>query len=170
MNKAMLFCRWCFSARGSVCRYLGFSTDSAGNTAIEFAIVAPLLFTMLLGMIQFAVIFNNISVLSNATAAGALLFSQGRSFSAPYSSAVSMIQSAAGSLTAAKLTITTSVNGAACATDAACLTAFGQGGMPATVTVTYPCPLLFSASSLQWLGINTSYFCPLSSTMTGVVQ
>jgi Flp pilus assembly protein TadG len=155
-------------------RYLGLAKDRAGSAAIEFAIVAPLLCTMLLGMIQFAFIFNNISVLTNATATGALLFSQGRSFTSPYSSAVSAVKSAvksaAGSLTTANLTITTSVNGTACTSDAACLTAFGQGGIPATVTVSYPCPLLFSTGTLQWLGINTSKMCPLSSTMTAVVQ
>ncbi len=151
-------------------RSLGLPKDCGGNAAIEFAVVAPLLFAMLLGMIQFALIFNNITVLTNATSAGALLFSQGRSFTAPYSSAVTAIQNSAGSLTKANLTITTSVNGAACATDAACLTAFGQGGIPATVTVSYPCPLVFPAGTLQWLGITTSKMCPLSSTMTAVVQ
>ncbi len=151
-------------------RYLGLAKDCAGNAAIEFAIVAPLLCAMLLGMIQFALVFNNISVLTNATAAGALLFSQGRSFTSPYSSAVAAVKSAAATLTTTNLTITASVNGRACATDAACLTAFGQGGIPATVTVTYPCPLVFSAGTLQWLGISTSKMCPLSSTMTAVVQ
>ncbi|MFY9640884.1 MAG: TadE/TadG family type IV pilus assembly protein [Rhodomicrobium sp.] len=157
MDKVSIYCRRGFRACG-------------GNAAIEFAIVAPVLFVMLLGMIQFAIIFNNITVLTNATSAGALLFSEGRSFTSPYSSAVTAVKSAAGSLTTANLTITTSVNGAACATDAACLTAFGQGGVPATVTVTYPCPLVFSAGTLKWLGISTSQVCPLSSTMTAVVQ
>ena len=151
-------------------RMPSFFRDGSGSAAIEFAMVAPILFALFLGMAQFAVVFNNVSVLTNATAAGALLFSQGRSFPAPYSSAVSTIKSSAGTLTTANLTITTSVNGTACATDTACLSAFGQGGMTATVTVTYPCPLLFSAATLQWIGINSSTFCPLSSTMTAVVQ
>ncbi len=80
------------------------------------------------------------------------------------------VQSAAGSLTAANLTISTSVNGTVCTSDAACLTAFGQGGIPATVTVTYPCPLVFSAATLQWIGINSAHFCPLKSSMTALVQ
>ncbi len=173
MDKASFFCRWRYRAGeiyARVHRYRGHRGDCGGNVAIEFAIVAPILFMMLLGMIQFGLIFNNITVLTNATASGAQLFSQGRSYTAPYSSAVSAIQSAAATLTTANLTITTLVNGTACASDAACLTAFGQGGIPATVTVTYPCPLVFSAGTLQWLGINSAKFCPLSSTMTAVVQ
>ena len=81
-----------------VSRYPGFLLDRAGTAAVEFALVSPLLFVMLLGMIQFAVIFNNISVLNNATAAGAVLFSEGRSFPAPYTSAVSTIKTAAATL------------------------------------------------------------------------
>ncbi len=132
--------------------------------------VAPLLVVMLMAIVQFGLLFNNMSVLTNATASGALLFSQGRSFAAPYTSAVSAIRTTAGALNPSNLTVTVSVNGTTCASDTACQSAFGQGGVPATVTVTYPCPLVFSASTLQWLGINTISFCPLSSTMMAVVQ
>lgn len=173
MGKARSVCRRCLRAMEVsmiVRRYIGLVKGRAGTTAIEFAIVAPLLLVMLMGMIQFALVFNNMTVLANATASGALVFSQGRSFASPYSSAVTAIQSAAGSLKTANLTIAASVNGTACATDAACLTVLAQGGIPATVTVTYPCPLVFSTDTLNWLGINTAKFCPLSSTMTAVVQ
>jgi Flp pilus assembly protein TadG len=151
-------------------RCLSFSRDCTGSIAIEFAMITPLLVIMLMAIIQFGLLFNNMSVLTNATASGALLFSQGRSFAAPYTSAVSAIQATAMTLNPANLTITVSVNGTVCASDAACQAAFGQGGIPATVTVAYPCPLVFSASTLQWLGINTGSFCPLSSSMMAVVQ
>jgi Flp pilus assembly protein TadG len=132
--------------------------------------VVPLLLAMLLGIVQFAIFFNTMAVLTNATASGALLFSQGRSFATPYSSAVSAVRTSAGTLNTANLGITASVDGAACASDTACQAAFGQGGVPATVTVTYPCPLVLSASTLQWIGIDTARFCPLSATMTAFVQ
>jgi Flp pilus assembly protein TadG len=151
-------------------RCMAFSRNCSGSIAVEFAMIVPLLVTMLMAIVQFGLLFNNMSVLTNATASGALLFSQGRSFSAPYTSARSAIQTTAGALNPSNLTISISVNGTPCASDSACLTAFGQGGIPATVTVTYPCPLVFSTSTLQWIGINTSSFCPLSSTMMAVVQ
>jgi Flp pilus assembly protein TadG len=151
-------------------RVLDIARDCAGTVAIEFALVIPVLLTILLGIVQFSLVFNNISVLTNAAAAGATVFSGSRGFT-PYSSAVTSVQTAAGSLTTANLTITTTVNGAACASDAGCNTAFGtSGGMPATVTVSYPCPLVFSAATLAWIGINTSAFCPLQSSMTEIVQ
>jgi Flp pilus assembly protein TadG len=144
--------------------------DSAGSSALEFALVAPLLIAILLGIIQFSLFFNNVSTLTNAAASGALVFSQGRSFSTPYSMALSAVQGAAGALTKANLTVTTSVNGVPCASDSACLSAYGSGGMPATVTVSYPCPLVFSTTTLQWIGVDSSKICPLSSTMSAVVQ
>jgi Flp pilus assembly protein TadG len=144
--------------------------DRAGSSALEFALVAPLLISILLGIIQFSLFFNNVSTLNNAAANGALVFSQGRSFSTPYNAAVSAVQGAAGALTKANLTITTSINGVTCATDSACLSAYGSGGMPATVTVSYPCPLVFSTTTLQWIGVDASKICPLSSTMSAVVQ
>jgi Flp pilus assembly protein TadG len=147
--------------------------DCTGTVAIEFALVLPLLLTILLGIVQFALIFNNISVLTNAAAAGALVFSQGRSLpsSAPYSATVTQIQSAAASLVQANLTITTSVQGASCTGDSGCLTALRNAypGGSASVTVTYPCPLILSTAGLQWLGINTT-FCPLTSTVTEYVM
>jgi len=151
-------------------RLFGRSRNCAGGVALEFALVAPLLIAMLLGIVQFSVLFNNISVLTNAASSGALLFSQGRSFTAPYSSAVTAVKGAAGSLVAANLSISASVNGVSCSSDATCLSAFGQGGIPATVTVTYPCPLVLSDSALVWIGIDSSKFCPLSASMTAVVQ
>ena len=151
-------------------RCLALSRDCSGSIAIEFSMVAPLLVIMLMAIIQFGLLFNNMSVLTNATASGALLFSQGRSFSTPYTSAVSAIYTTATTLNTGSLTITISVDGTTCASDSACQAAFGSGGVPATVTVTYPCPLVFSASTLDWIGINTSSFCPLSSTMMAVGQ
>jgi Flp pilus assembly protein TadG len=144
--------------------------NRSGGAAIEFAMIAPVLFGILFGIIQFSLFFNNVSVLTNATAAGALLFSQGRSFSAPYSSAVTAIQNTAATLTKANLNISMSVNGTACATDTSCQTALGAGGVPATVTVSYPCPLVFSPTTLQWIGFDASKICPLSASMTAVVQ
>jgi Flp pilus assembly protein TadG len=146
------------------------SLDCAGSVALEFALVIPLLLLILMSIVQFAVLFNNMSILTNATGSGALYFSQGRSFATPYSSAVAAIQTTAGTLNQANLGITISVNGVVCANDAACQSALGQGGMPITVTVTYPCPQVLSTTTLQWLGIDTSRLCPLSSMMTALAQ
>jgi Flp pilus assembly protein TadG len=177
MNKARFFLPLEVFQNRAICalirRNCGLAKDCAGTVAIEFALVLPLLFAILIGIIQYSLIFNNISVLTNAAAAGALVFSQGRSLpsSAPYSATVTQIQSAAASLVQANLTITTSVQGAGCASDSGCLTLLRSAypGGSASVTVTYPCPLILSAAGLSWLGINTT-FCPLTSTVTEYVM
>src|ERR1700731_731668 len=91
--------------------------------------------------------------------------------STPYSTTVAQIQSAAASLVQTNLTIATSVQGASCTGDSGCLTALKNAypGGSASVTVTYPCPLILSTAGLQWLGINTT-FCPLTSTVTEYVM
>ena len=177
MNKTKFFLPLKIFQNRAICamirRNCDLARDCTGTVAIEFALVLPLLLTILLGIVQFALIFNNISVLTNATAAGALVFSQGRSLpsSTPYSTTVTQIQSAAASLVQANLTITTSVQGATCTGDAGCLTALKNAypGGSASVTVTYPCPLILSTAGLAWLGINTT-FCPLTSTVTEYVM
>jgi Flp pilus assembly protein TadG len=151
-------------------RTCGVAKDCTGTAAIEFALVLPLLLTIMMGIIQFALIFNNISVLTNATAAGGLVFSQSRGLPTPYTTTVTDVQSAAQTLVLTNLTITTSVQGAVCSTDAACLTALNTNpGGYASVTVTYPCPLILSVASLQYFGISTT-FCPLQSAVTESIQ
>jgi Flp pilus assembly protein TadG len=174
MNKARFFLPLKVFQYRAICGLIRRNCDPAkdctGTVAIEFALVLPLLLTLLLGIVQFSLIFNNISVLTNATAAGALVFSQGRSLTAPRSAAVTQIQTAAASLVQADLTITTSVQGASCTGDSGCLTALNANtGGSASVTVTYPCPLILSTAGLQWLGISTT-FCPLQSTVTESVM
>ena len=177
MNKASFFCRMMFFRNRAICalirRNWGLAEDCTGTVAIEFALVLPLLFAILIGIIQYSLIFSNVTVLTNAAAAGALVFSQGRSLpsSTPYSTTVTEIQSVAASLVQTNLTIATSVQGASCTGDSGCLTALKNAypGGSASVTVTYPCPLILSTAGLQWLGINTT-FCPLTSTVTEYVM
>jgi Flp pilus assembly protein TadG len=177
MNKARFFLPLEVFQNRAICavirRNCDLAKDCTGTVAIEFALVLPLLFAILIGIIQYSLIFNNITVLTNAAAAGALVFSQGRSLpsSTPYSSTVTQIQSAAASLVQANLTITTSVQGAGCTGDSGCLTALKNAypGGSASVTVSYPCPLILSAAGLSYLGINTT-FCPLTSTVTEYVM
>ena len=84
----------------SICAWIRRNCDLAkdcnGTVAIEFALVLPLLLAIVFGIIQFSLIFNNITVLTNAASTGALVFSQGRGLASPYSSAVTQVQSGGG--------------------------------------------------------------------------
>lgn len=147
------------------------SLGEKGVAAIEFALIAPVMFLWLLGMVQFGLTVGNYVMLTNAASVGAMQFAISRSDTTPYTDTVSAIKTAAPALTPASLTITLSVNGTACATDSACSTALtaaapSSGGslQPAAVTVAYPC-----GSQLTWYNFWTST-CQLTSTMTEGVQ
>lgn len=144
--------------------------DERGATAVEFAFIAPILILLLLGAVQFGIVLKNWLTLTNAVNVGAMQFAISRSDTTPYTDTVSALEAAAPSLVAASLTITLSVNGTACSTDATCSTALTSaapsGGtlQPAAVTATYPC-----ASGLVFYNFWSSS-CILSSTMTEGVQ
>ncbi len=137
--------------------------DSSGSVAIEAAIALPVLILITLGVMEFGLVFSKHIVLTDATGAGLRQLTVERGFSTPYTDSVNQVRATALTLTTANLAIVLSVNGAACASDAACVTALaGAQGQPAQVTVTYPCNL-----QLTPLLPNP---CPLTSTITGRVQ
>ena len=103
-------------------------------------------------------------MLTNSVSIGALQFALSRSDTTPYTDAVNAVKNAATSLTPASLTITMSVNGTGCTTDAACATALtGNIGQPAQVTATYPC-------NLQVMWYNFAPTCNLTSQVTERIQ
>ena len=116
------------------------SNDSTGVSAIEFAIISPVLLTILLGIFQFGSAMNDYLVLTNAAAKGALTIALGRGTATPYTTTISAITAAAPNLTAANITTTVTINGTACSSDAACTTPL-VAGVSAVVLTTYPCNL-----------------------------
>lgn len=102
--------------------------EQAGTAAVEFALVAPALLLLVLGMCQFGITLNQYLTLTNAVRSGARQLSISRGSATPRTDTVNQIYNSAPNLTQASLTITTSVNGTACATDTACQTALGAAG------------------------------------------
>jgi Flp pilus assembly protein TadG len=138
--------------------------NRSGASAVEFALVAPILLLLAVGMAQFGIVLNQYIMLTEAVRDGARLLAIARGSSTPYSSTVNQVKSSAGSLTTSSLTITTTVNGSACATDSACSTALSSAsGKAASVAATYPC-------RLQVMGINFISSCTLSSSTTEMIE
>ena len=134
-----------------------------GVSAIEFAIISPVLLTILLGIFQFGSAMNDYLVLTNAAAKGALTMALGRGTAAPYTTTISAINAAAPNLTPSSITTTVTVNGTACATDSACSTAL-VAGVSAVVKTTYPC-------NLTVMGINYAPSgCTLKAQTAQMVQ
>jgi Flp pilus assembly protein TadG len=114
--------------------------EDRGAAIVEFAIVAPILLVILLGIFQFGINMNQYVMLTNATAAGARLFSISRAAAAPRSTSVTLIEASAPTLKPASITFTFSVNGTACGADGSCSTALAAvPGGSATVATSYPC-------------------------------
>jgi Flp pilus assembly protein TadG len=141
-----------------------FGAERRGATAVEFALVLPLLLMILFGIVQFGITFNNYIQLTDAVRVGARNLAVSRTSSTPYSTTTSAITSSAPTLTAASISPTVTINGTACTSDSTCKTAMSTAaGLPASVTATYPCNLVV-------MGVNYGPGCTLSATTTEMIE
>jgi Flp pilus assembly protein TadG len=129
--------------------------NSEAVSAIEFAIISPVLLMIVTGIFQFGVAMNQYLSLTNAVAQGALTLALSRGTTTPYSSTTAAINAAAPSLTPAQTTITVRINGVACTSDATCLTSM-VAGQSAVVRATYPCNLTVMGHNYAPSGCNLS--------------
>ena len=129
--------------------------NSEGVSAIEFAIISPVLLMIVTGIFQFGVAMNQYLSLTNAVAQGALTLALSRGTTTPYSSTTAAIAAAAPGLATAQTTITVKINGTACTSDATCLSSM-VAGQSAVVKATYPCNLTVMGHNYAPNGCNLS--------------
>jgi len=142
----------------------GLAQDRSGAAAVEFGLIAPILLVMLMAIIQFGLTLNNYLELTDAVRVAARNFAISGTSTTPMSSSTTAAQNSAANLTASSITLSYSVNGAACTSDSTCSTALAaDAGDTASVTGTYPC-------SLSVMGVNFAPSCQLSSTTTDMVE
>jgi len=140
--------------------------DDRGGAAVEFGILAPLFLMLVLGIVQFALTFADYMFLTSAVMAGSQTLSVSRGITSPFTSTVNAMVASAPLLTPTQLkaNITITVNGAACATDSACVTKLNSAaGDVAIVTARYPC-------DLSIFGVNYVPGCTLASQVAQIVQ
>jgi Flp pilus assembly protein TadG len=139
--------------------------SDSGVEALEFALVLPILLTLLFGIISMGLVFYHYEMLIGATETGCRYLAAARgATSTPYSNAVSAIDNYATGLTASSLQITITVNGSVCASDAACLTAISNGqGQPVQVQTSYPC-------SINIMGTNFAPNCILTQKLIESIE
>jgi Flp pilus assembly protein TadG len=144
------------------------ANEDSGAISIEFAIAVPLFAGLVIGIVQGGLLLFDEIELVNATAVGSRTFALGRQPSCggctpqPYTNTIKAVANS-GPLPLGASSVTLSVGGATCASDAACLTALntayyasGAHYSPAswtTVTVTRPCPTFLPASWLAFAGV-----------------
>ena len=109
-------------------------SDERGQAAVEFALILPILMALLLGIIQFGIVFNNYVTITDAARAGARKAAVSR-FAGDQGAAAKVVakNSAQGlNQTALKVTVTS--------------TNWNVPGSDVNVTVTYP----YSINILGW--------------------
>lgn len=156
-------------------RRLG-NDESSGQALVEFAVVAPILLLMCLGMCIFGIALDEQLVISNATelAAQQVAISRGQTTSTdnPCQIAETIFTNAAPSLNASNLTFTLTLSGQSAiaattgassfATATNCSTATLVEGQTVTLTVSYP----YTAS---FINFGTKSYT-LSSTIEQVIE
>ena len=141
--------------------------EVSGAAAVEFAFIAPVYLLLIIGGLVFSIVFGNYLVVTNAAYAGTSQLLLSRGVSTPYSNTVAAVQTAAGNLTIANLSIAVSVNGTSCSSDSACQSALSTAAsQQASVTVSYTFQI---PSILQYNFFPSEYTLP-SPTITGMVQ
>lgn len=133
-----------------------------GVSAIEFAVVAPVVLTIGIGMLKFGVAMTHYMLLNNAAAQGALALALSRGTTSPYTTTGTAITNAAPSLTSGSVTKTMTINGTACTTDSGCASSM-VAGQTARVTLSYPCDLTV-------MGIDFKPGCTLSAQSSQMIQ
>ena len=135
-----------------------------GQSAIEFALVFPLLMLVVTGQVAFGFVLHNYMVLTNAVNVGTQLLAISRGQTAdPCATASGAVDSSALGLTTANLSFSYSINGHAYSgtTCAAGATYMAQGGA-VQVTATYPCTLVIYSMTIP--------SCTLRSQTTEIIQ
>jgi Flp pilus assembly protein TadG len=108
-----------------------------GQAIVEFALVLPILMAILLGIIQFGIVFNNYITLTDATRAGARKAAVSRFLNDNGASAKQAVIDAAAGLDQSKLSPTISVTASP---------DWSSPGGTVTVTAKYP----YSLNILGW--------------------
>ena len=150
----------------------GAQPRDVGAEAVEFAMVLPVLATLLFAVISLGTVFCHYQMLIAATEAGCRYFASARGISwpngtitGPWAGTSSEVTNAASGLTGT-VTVAVTVNGQTCtdSTTPSCATALSNNiGTPAAVTATYPC-------SIVVYGINFAPGCTLSQTVTEIIE
>ena len=139
--------------------------DRGGTSAVEFALIAPLLLLLAVGTVQFGLTLNNYILLTEAVRTGSRQFAVSRGSSVkPYTDSINSMHRSAPTLDRASLTIAIQVNGASCSGDTACTSALAAAqGQPATVAASYPCKLVV-------MGYDFAPGCTLASSTTERIE
>jgi Flp pilus assembly protein TadG len=125
-------------------RLLSFLKREEGQGMVEFAMVLPILMAVLLGIVQFGIIFNNYETMTDASRVGARRAATSRFVGDNGASAVTAAKNAAGNLDQTKLGV--DVKSCAPGTYPCTTQDWTTPGNEVTVKLTYP----YNIKILDW--------------------
>lgn len=130
-----------------------------GASAVEFAIIIPLLLLAFMTVVKLGVAINNYIEMTSGTRAAARVLAVARGSATPYTDSLAAFRSSASNLSKSTLPSMT-VNGGACNTDTPCQAMLSTAsGTPVVVKVSYNC-------DLKIMGFDFAPGCQLSSQTT----
>lgn len=152
-------------ASGITRRWRALARDRGATTAIEFALLAPVLSFLVIGAAYFALALFQYSSLTEGVREGTRQLASALNDTTPYTDAVNALEAAAPALSTSRLSITLSVNGTACTGNSTCESAMSGAPVPSpvSITATYPCTVIV-------MGHNFLPNCYLSSTATEMIE
>lgn len=145
--------------------------DSSGSALVEFSLLAPILITLWVGVLQFGPLLQNQLIIQNAVNEGAQVMSSGRTDANVYTDTLNQVTAAAGALSGS-LSVTLSVcnaSGTSCSTcsstgASSCATLLQAAyGDAVHVAATYPCSLAFGL-------FDFGSTCALSASESGLIE
>ncbi len=145
--------------------------DEEGQSLVEFALVAPILIAVLMGIFEFGIAFYNQLQLTQAVGQGALYLQQqdpaNSGITDPCASAFTYIKNSAPSLNPNNITLTVTmgsnppITGSSCSSD---ISEFAAEE-PVTIQATYPCNITLFAVNLDHISA-WNFNCTLSAQVT----
>jgi len=143
--------------------------DNSGAAVIEFAMLAPVLLLLGLGVLQFGPVLKQQAVLQVAAHQGAQVLSTGRTAASIWTQTTSAIDSAISTLSGTvSVTLSVCDSGGdtctSCDDDSSCATLFAAAeGDAAQVKLTYPCVLAYPV-------VGPTSVCTLDATEYSLIQ
>ena len=134
-----------------------------GQALVEFAVMLPVMLTIMVGIAQYGIVFNNYLMLTDAVRVGTRQLSTIRGQSTnPCQTAATKVKASAFNLNSTNVGVSVVVNGTTYASGT-CANVTLTSGTDVTVTGTYPCQITI-------MGTTFAPSCTLRSQTTGRVE
>ena len=149
------------SKQGQPSRLGAMLREDRGASAVEFAIILPVMLMGFFAIIKMGIAINNHIEITSGARAGVRVLAVSRGSATPYRDSTAAFRSSAPNISP---TMTVTVNGTGCGSDSACQTLLKDAaGQPAVFRATTPC-------NLQIMGVDFAPGCQLASQTTERVE